>query len=202
MNLYYMPGACSMASHLTIKELNLPIDVIRMDMATRTTERGDAYDTINPDGYVPALQFDDGSVMTESAAILQYLADSAGSTTMLPATGDVARYRVIELLSFISTEIHQKIGPLLPYNTDEAAKAAALDKINKRLVRLEGLLAAEPFLTGENFTIADAYAFAIFGALQHFKVPLDSFPNIGQFVGRVAGRPSTQAMLKAEGLIP
>lgn len=201
MKLYYTPGACSMASHITARELNLPVDIVRVDLKSRTTESGADYLAVNPEGYVPTLQFDDGSVMTESVAILQYLADTAGASTMLPPTGDLRRYRVVELLSYLSSELHQKLGPLLNPAIDAAARAAVHAKIHSRLGRLEGLLADAAFLTGADFTIADAYALAILGACQHFGVPLGGFPKVGAYLQRLAARPSVLTMLKEEGLL-
>ena len=202
MKLYYFPGACSMASHIIVKELELPVDLIRVDLMSKTTEAGDNFFAINPEGYVPALALDDGTVLTESAAVLQYLADSAAPNPLLPPVGDIARYRVIELQAYVSTELHQSIGPLVNPVSGDDAKAAAVAKIQGRLGRLERLLADMPFLTGPEFTIADAYAFAILGALRHFSVPMDQFSQIGAFAGRVGGRPATVAMLRAEGLMP
>ncbi|MEL0082960.1 MAG: glutathione transferase GstA [Gammaproteobacteria bacterium] len=202
MKLFYFPGACSMAVHITLNEIGAQYDLEKVDlMGDKKTESGDDYLQINPKGYVPCLQLDSGEYLTEVGSILQYLADSNPSANLLPAVGDQQRYRVIEFISYISGELHKNFAPLFnPAITDEE-RAATLETIGKRLDLLNDQLAGGgPFLTGEQFTIADAYLTTVLGWSQFVQMDMSPWPNLGAYAGAAMGRPAVQATLQEEGL--
>ena len=202
MKLYIKPGACSLASHIVLHELGLPHEVEKVDTAAKRTESGADYDAINPKGVVPALQLDGGEVLTEGPAILQYLADSAGNEALAPKPGTLDRARVQEVLNFTGTGLHAAFKPLFSPSSDDAVKAKARENIGQQMVWLENLLAdGRPFLTGANFTVADAYAFVVANWSPRVGVDLARWPNIAAFVQRVAQRPATAKAMQAEGLI-
>lgn len=202
MKLYFKPGACSLASHIVLHELGLPHEVEKVDTAARRTESGADYLTINPRGMVPALQLDSGEVLTEGPAILQYLADSAGDERLAPRPGTLARARVQEVLNFTGSALHIAFKPMFSPDSDEAAKAKARDTIGRNMDWLGGLLSdGRAFLTGPDFTVADAYAFVVASWSPRVGVDLDLWPHVRAFVERVAQRPATVAAMRAEGLI-
>lgn len=200
MKLYFTPGACSLAPHIVARELGLKLDLEKVDLAAKKTEHGEDFLSINPKGYVPALRLDDGSVLTEVSALLQYLADRNPSAKLLPAPGTMERYRVLEWLGFIATEIHKGFGPLWNPATPDAYKAIAVANLAKRFLYIESQLGQE-YLTGAQFTIADAYAFVTISWAGHLKVDLAPYTKLRAFVGRVAARPGVRAAMQAEGLI-
>jgi len=201
MKLYYSPGACSMASHIVLREIGKPFDIVKVDGAAKKTEAGAAYWAINPKGKVPALEVQ-GEVLTEGAAILQFLADSNGAETLAPKSGTLARARMAEVLNYTGTELHTAFGPLFNPASDDAAKDAARANVAKKFDWLETKLSdGRTFLTGANFTIADAYAFVVSNWANFTGIPLASWPRLKAFVERVAARPSAQGAMKAEGLI-
>ncbi|UVF18773.1 glutathione transferase GstA [Microvirga terrae] len=201
MKLYYYPGACSLAPHIVAREAGIPVSLEKVDLANRTTESGANYATINPKGYVPALGLQDGSVLTEASAIVQYLADQQPDTTLVPAPGTVERYRLLEWLGFISTEIHKGFGPLWNPATPDAVKAATKERLAARFAYLDEALAKRPYLMGETFTIADAYLFTVVNWANFHNVDLSPFPHLQAFQARIAARPSVQQALEAEGLL-
>ena len=152
MKLYYAPGACSLAPHIVAREAGIPLGLEKVDLSSHTTETGANFRSINPKGYVPAIALDDGSVLTEVAAIIQYLADQGPGSGLAPANGTMERYRLIEWITFISSEIHKGFGPLWNPSTPEAVKAAAKEKLATRFAYLDKTLATRPFLTGATFT--------------------------------------------------
>lgn len=201
MKLYYSPGACSMASHIVLNEIGRPFETERVDTRTKTTERGADFLSVNPKGKVPALAHD-GEVLTEGPAILQFVADGAEAETLAPKPGTLARARVNEMLTYTSSELHPAFGPLFNPAADEATKAAARKTVAAKLDWLEARLAdGRAYLTGANFTIADAYAFVVANWANFTGIALDAWPRLSDYVARVAARPATQATLKAEGLI-
>ncbi len=201
MKLYYYPGACSLAPHIVAREAGIPISLEKVDLANRTTETGANYATINPKGYVPALGLRDGSVLTEASAIVQYLADQQPGTALAPAYGTEERYRLLEWLGFISTEIHKGFGPLWNPATPDAVKAATKERLASRFAYLDEKLGQQPFLTGSSFTIADAYLFTVVNWTNFHGIDISSFPNLQAFQARVASRPAVQQALEAEGLV-
>lgn len=201
MKLYYSPGACSMASHIVLNEIGKPYEAERIDNKTKITATGKDFRAINPKGKVPALEVD-GQVLTEGPAILQYVADAAGAEKLAPKAGSFPRARVNEVMTYVSSELHPAFSPLFNPALDDAGKEAARNTVGKKLDWLESLLAdGRTFLTGAEFTIADAYAFVVSNWSGHVGVKLDNWPKVKEFVARVAGRPAVQKTLKEEGLI-
>jgi glutathione S-transferase len=200
MKLYYYPGACSLAPHIVAREAGIALTLEKVDLANRTTETGANYLAVNPKGYVPALGLQDGSVLTEASAIIQYLADNQADADLAPAHGTMERYRLLEWLGFISTEIHKGFGPLWNPTTPDAVKTATKERLATRFALLDETLGKQPFLTGDKFTIADAYLFTVVNWTNFHGIDISSFPNLQAFQARVASRPSVQQALEAEGL--
>lgn len=201
MKLYYAPGACSLSPHIVLREIGKEFDLERVDLATKKTQGGEDYRQINPKGYVPALRLDDGELLTEGPAIVQYLADTAGRTDLAPPAGTLARARLQEYLTFIGTEIHKSFSPLFQKDASDEMKKAATARITGRLDLAETFFAdGRPYLMGDSFSVADAYLFTVSNWTRPTGIGLDRWPNIAAFAGRVAARPAVQAALKAEGL--
>lgn len=202
MKLYYTPGACSLASHIALNEAGLAVELVKVDLRDgRKTSNGVDFLTVNPKGYVPALVLDDGSVLTEGVAILSYVADKAPAGALAPANGTMERYRLLEWLGFIATEVHKGFNPLWNPSTPETVRTAAVDRLMGRLTWIDGQLKERPFLTGGTFTIADAYLFTVVNWANFLKLDISGFAGLGAFMGRVAARPAVQKALKAEGLV-
>lgn len=198
MKLYFAPGACSLSPHIVLRELGLPFDLVKVDMAAKKTADGADFKAINPKGYVPALATDDGQVLTEGVALVQYLADRKPESGLAPANGTFARYRLQEWLNFISTEIHKSYSPLFNAAMPDAAKEIYLNKLKQRFGELDVVLAKQDYLTGAKFSVADAYLYTVLRWNQHFKITLDEFPALARFYARVEARPAVQAALAAE----
>jgi glutathione S-transferase len=201
MKLYYAPGACSLAPHIVAREAGLKLDLEKVDLGTGKTETGATYSGINPKGYVPALKLDTGEVLTEASALVQFLADKAPQAQLAPAAGTSERYRLLEWLGFISTEIHKGFGPLWNPAMPEGAKAIAKTNLGKRFAYLDAHLARGPYLLGERFTIADAYLFTVASWADFHAIDLKPYPNLQAYLGRVADRPRVREALAAEGLL-
>jgi glutathione S-transferase len=201
MKLFYSPGACSMASHIVLNEVGQPFEIEKVDTSAQKTETGADYRTINPKGKVPALVIG-SEVLTEGPSILQYVADRAGDVGLAPKAGTLARARVNELLNFTGTEVHVAFHPLFNPAADDNAKEMARKAVGKKFDWLESRLSdGRAYLTGANFTIADAYAFVVSNWANFTGIDLGTWPNLKAFVERVAMRPATQAAMKAEGLM-
>jgi glutathione S-transferase len=200
MKLYYSPGACSLAPHIALSEAGLSYDAIKVDLRKHQLDDGTDYYAINPKGYVPLLETDDGARLSEVAVLLQYIADRKPGT-LAPAFGALERYRVMEWLNFIATEIHKQFGPLWDPNTPDATAEQQRAKLAKRFDYVARTLAAHPYLTGDAFTIADAYLFTVVNWSGMLKVDLSPWPALQQFQARVAARPKVHAALVAEGLV-
>lgn len=201
MKLYYAPGACSLSPHIVLRELGLDFTLERVDTKAKTTASGASFLPISPMGYVPALELDDGSVLTEGAAIVQYLADANGAAHLAPANGTIARVRLQEQLNFLSSELHKGFTPLFRPDLDEAARAYAVANVERRLDRVEQILSdGRAYLFGDEFTVADAYLFVISNWTRPTRIALDRWPNLVKFRARVAARPAVQDALQAEGL--
>lgn len=198
MKLYFAPGACSLSPHIVAREAGIDLQLEKVDLKTKTTEGGEDYTTINPKGYVPALELENGELLTEGAVIVQYLADQAPTNGLLPANGAAERYRVQEWLNYIATELHKSWGNLFHAETD-SAKSAAKEKIANRLQQPETVLAERRYLTGDDFTVADAYLFTVLNWSRLTDIELS--PALQAYQGRVAERPGVNAALKEEGLI-
>lgn len=201
MKLYFAPAACSMAPHIVANELGIPLTLEKTDTGTKKTASGADFYTINPKGYVPALQLDNGEVLTEGPVISQYLADSKPGNTLVPAAGTIERYRQQEMLGYINSELHKTLGGLFNKSTPEDVRAERIAYAKKRYGLIEQKLAKGPYLFGEVFTAADAYLFTVTGWAKFLNIDLSEFPNLLAFQKKVSSRPAVQAALKAEGLI-
>ena len=201
MKLYYSPGACSLASHITLRESGLAFQAIAAPTKTHQLPDGTDYYTINPLGYVPLLELDDGTRLREGQVIMQYVADQAPLKNLAPANGTLARYRLQEWLSFIGTEVHKGFSPLFNPAFSADAKAVFIGKLVSRYTWLNDEMAGKDFLLGEHFSVADAYLFTVTTWAPKVGVDLGGLAHIQAFQARTAARPAVQAALKAEGLI-
>jgi glutathione S-transferase len=200
MKLYYTPGACSQAPHIVLHELALPHEAVKVDLVKHTLPDGSDYRAINPKGYVPLLELDDGTRISEASVLVQYLADQKPGE-LAPKFGTKERWRLMEWLAFISTEIHKGFGPLWNPATPPEVRERTVQALGNRFGLVAKTLEQQPFLTGESFTIADAYLFVVLNWSGLHKVDLGPWPALQQFQQRVASRPAVQATLKAEGLV-
>jgi glutathione S-transferase len=198
MKLYISTGACSMASNIALREAGIPFEMSKVDKRTKRVD-GVEFATINPKGYVPALRLDDGQVLTENVAVLQYIADLNPAAKLAPPAGTMERYRLQEWLSFINSEVHKGFSPLFSSEATEETKTYARTYIAKRLAYLEGALGDNKYLMGDQFTVADAYLFTVLGWGVH--VGVDIGPKLKGYVGRVRERPMVIEAMTAEGLI-
>lgn len=198
MKLYFSPGACSLSPHIVLRELGLPFEAIKVDLATKTTADGADFRAINPKGYVPALQLDSGDVLTEGPAIVQYLADQKPAAGLAPANGSMARYHLQEWLNFISTEIHKQFSPLFNAANPDSVKEAQKAKLAQRFGEIAPVLEKQDYLTGNQFSVADAYLFTVLGWSKYFHIDLNQWPSIARFVNRVAARPAVAEALEVE----
>ncbi|ARP98585.1 glutathione transferase GstA [Pseudorhodoplanes sinuspersici] len=202
MKLYYSPGACSLAAHIVAREAGLAIDLVRVDLASRRTKTGEDYFAINPRGYVPAIVDDDGEVHTEAAALVQYLAEQAPQSDLAPPIGSKERLRVNQWLAFVASELHKTFSPWLwDAQAAESTKQASHGKLGLRFAELDRHLATSAYLTGDAFTIADAYAFTIVNWSNFLKIDLTPYPNLSAYMARIAARPKVHEALMAEGLV-
>jgi glutathione S-transferase len=201
MKLYYSPGACSLAPHIALREIGAEFSIEKVDLKAKKTETGADFAAINPKGYIPALKLDDGDVLTEGVVLQQYIADLKPSSKLAPARGTRERLKLEELLVFLSTEVHKNFSPLFGPTTPDEYRTISKDKIAARFDYLEKQLAdGRAFLTGADFTIADAYFFALTNWTRPTGIDLSRWPLITAFAARVAARPAVQDALKAEGL--
>lgn len=199
MKLYYSPGACSLSPNIVAREAAIPLTLVKVDTDTHVTEDGRDFYKINPLGYVPVLELDDGALVREGPAIVQYLADLAPKSQLAPAPGSLERVRVQEWLTFIGTELHKQFYWLFHPAPDET-RVAQREKVIKGLGELDRALEKRPFLTGERFTVADAYAFTVVNWCNFVDIDLKPFRSLHAFMARVAERPKVREALKAEGL--
>ena len=199
MKLYYTPGACSQAPHIVIHELGLPYQAVKVDLGAHTLPDGSDYRAVNPKGYVPTLELDDGTRITEASVILQYLADQKPGR-VAAKFGSMERWKLMEWLAFISTEVHKGFGPLWNPKTPADVRERTVQALGNRFGLIAQTLGKQPYLTGQEFTIADAYLFVVLNWSGLHKVDLTPWPALKQFQARVAARPAVQATLKAEGL--
>jgi glutathione S-transferase len=200
MKLYYAPGTCSLAVHIALRESGLPFDLARVDLREHKVADGRDYYAINPKGYVPLLELDDGARLGEVAVILQYVADRQPGS-LAPAFGTIERYRVMEWLNCIATEIHKGLAPLWKPATPDAYKATVLAAVGGRLDYVANALTDRPYLTGERFTIADAYLFTIVNWHRFLDFGLDRWPVLQRYQDRVAARPNVRSALDVEHLL-
>jgi glutathione S-transferase len=200
MKLYYIPSACSLSPHIVANELGLSIELVKVDPQTKRTEQGDDFLAINPKGYVPVLQLDDGTVLTEGPAVVQFLADLKPDTQLAPANGSAARYRLQEMLGYINSELHQGYMPLFNPATSDEVRTERMAHLRKRYGLIEAALARTPYVLGDRFTIADAYLFVVTRWSEFVKLDLLKFPNLLAFQARIADRPSVQTAMRREQL--
>ena len=201
MKLYYAPGACSLASHIALHETGLAFEIEKVDFATKKTASGEDFNQVNPKSYVPTIILNDGSILTEGGAILQYIADQQPDAGLAPKAGTMERYRLQEWLTFIGTEIHKTFSPLFNKAATEEVKNNARNLLAKRLGYVETQLAGKPYLMGDKFSVADAYLFTVVRWSSFTGLDLDPFPKLKEYMARVAARPKVQAAMKAEGLL-
>ena len=202
MKLYYSPGACSLSPHIVARELGLPVQMQKIDNKAKTIDGGGDYWQVNGKGYVPALQLDNGEVLTEGPAIVQYLADQKPEAGLAPKAGTMERYRLQEWLNFITSEIHKQFSPLFRPNTPEDYKPVAKENLEKRFGWLDKQLAGKDYLMGSRFTVADAYLFTVLRWTVPTKMDLSPWPNLAAYLKRVGARPKVKEAMQEEGLIP
>lgn len=200
MKLFYKAGACSLSPHIVLREAGLDFTAEKVDLAQKKTESGADYLAINPKGQVPALVLDDGSLLTEGVAIVQYLADRVPDRNLIPAAGTLSRYHAIEWLNYIATEIHKGFSPLFNPKTPEEYRVIARDKLFSQFSYLNSVLEKQHYLLGQRFSVADAYLFTVLGWAKHMQFDLKAYPHLTAYLERVAARPAVDATLKAEGL--
>lgn len=206
MKLYYSPAACSLAVHIALREAGLPVTLARVDLVHHTLAEpvngSNDYYTIHPRGYVPVLEFDDGSRHTEGAALLQFIADQAPERKLLPQPGTRERLEAVGWLTLISTELHKVFSPWLWHKETAASTAEhCKEKLRARFAELDRHLASRDFLMGSQFTVADAYCFTIVSWARLLHLSLDAYPKLQEYLSRVAARPAVQEAMRAEGLI-
>jgi len=202
MKLYFSPGACSLAPHLILREVGARFDLEQVDNKVKKTRNGADFWQINPKGYVPVLELDDGKRLTENPAILQYIADQYPNSGLVPACGSFDRYRVQEWLNFVTSEIHKTFTPLFKDSTPHEYKTIARESLSKRYAFLEEHLARHQYLHGEKFGIADAYLFVVTNWLHRPTIGVDNakWPDVKTDWQRIAARPMVQEAMQAEGL--
>jgi glutathione S-transferase len=203
MKLYFFPGACSLACHIALREAGLAFDIEKVDGKSKKTEKGGDYLSVNAKGYVPTLVLDDGQKLTEAAAILQYIADQKPAAKLAPAAGTMERYRMIEWLNFLATEIHRNHTPLFKFaeKLPDASKQVFKDELGVRFDWLSKQLEGKPYLLGDTFSVADIYLFTLLNWPRYVGMDIAKWPVLKDYHKRIAGRPAVQAALMAEGLI-
>lgn len=201
MKLYYSPGTCSLSPHIALRAAGLPFDMVKVDLATRKTADGSDYTAVNPNGYVPTLQLDDGSMLTEGAAIVQYIADRAPASKLAPAANTMERYRLVEWVNFLASEIHKGFSPLFNSKLSEETKTIAREALARRFDYLSTQLRDKPYLMGDTFTVADGYLFTVLGWSRMTNVDLSKWPVLTAYVERIAKLSAVREAMKAEGLI-
>lgn len=201
MKLYYSPGACSLSPHITLHESGLAFEHVLAPTKTHQLPDGSDYYRINPLGYVPLLELDDGTRLTEGPAIVQYIADQVPEKNLAPANGTVARAQLQGWLNFIATEIHKGFSPFFNPATPPEYKAIAKERLLSRLAWVDGELAKKPYLMGETFSVADPYLFTVTNWAPKVGVDISNLANLAALRERVAARPAVQAAMKEEGLI-
>ncbi len=201
MKLYFASGACSLSPHIVAQEAGIALRLQKVDLKTKTIATEGDYLAINPKGYVPALELDNGELLTEGPAIVQYLADQKPQAGLAPPAGTLARYRLQEMLAYIGSELHKSYSPLFNPATPSEMRAEREAYLLRRYALIDGQLAGRQYLFGDTFTVADAYLFTVTNWARTVKLDLSRYPNLLAFQARVAARPAVQAAMRAEGLI-
>ncbi len=202
MKLYYAPGACSLSPHIALCEADLSYELVKVDLQQSTTEDGRNYSDINSFGYVPALELDNGEILLEGPAIVQYIADQVPDKKLAPVAGEINRYRLQQWLNFISTELHKGLGALFNPALPDEARELFKGIVSQRLDIVAPQLENSPFIMGETFTVADGYLFTVLSWGPHIDFELTRWPALQAYLGRVAARPAVQKALAEEGLLP
>ncbi len=201
MKLYFTPGACSMAPHIVLREAGLPCTLQKVDLSKHQTDAGEDFYHINPKGYVPALQLDNGELLTEVAVILQYLADQKPASGLSPKAGTMDHYRVIEWLNYISSEVHKQIGPMFNPKITPEWKQVQMDTLARRFDYLSQRLGGHEFLYGDRFTIADAYLFTVLNWTGFLNIDLGKWPPLRSYMAKIAARKGVSEAMREEGLV-
>ncbi|MGE4377553.1 MAG: glutathione transferase GstA [Burkholderiaceae bacterium] len=201
MKLYYSPGACSLCPHIALQEAGLPFTPVFTSLQSHKLQDGTDFYTINPLGYVPVLELDNGERLREVGVIVQYIADQVPGKNLAPANGTMARYHLQEWLSFISSELHKSFGPLFKPGVPDEYRVQVREQLQKRLAWVNGELAGKDYLLGAQFSVADCYLFTVLSWTGFVKLDISGFANLQAYQARVGARPAVQAALKAEGLL-
>jgi len=201
MKLYYAPGACSLSPHIVARELGINVELKKVNTKDKSMEGGGDFWSVNAKGYVPTLELDNGQRLTEGPAIVQYLADQKPESGLAPKAGSMERYRLMEWLNFLTSEVHKQFSPLFKPNTPEDYKPVARENLAGRFDWIEQQLAGKDYLTGKAFSVADAYLFVLLGWTKFTGIDLARWPNLQAFHARVGARPKVQEALRAEGLL-
>jgi len=200
MKLYYSPGACSLSPHIALLEAGLPYDLVKVDLRAKKLENGDDYLKVNPKGQVPALQLDSGELVTEGPVIVQVIADKGGKG-LAPPRDSAERYKLLEWLNFVTTELHKNFGPMFSPVLADDAKAFFKDRVMGKFKYIDSQLAGRDYLMGKQFTVADGYLFTMLSWADRMKFDLSAMPNLLAYKARVAARPKVQEALSKEGLL-
>lgn len=201
MKLYFSPGTCSLASDISLHEAGIAFEAVQVDLKTKKTTAGEDYLAINPKGYVPALGLNTGEVLTENAAILQYIADLNPESKLAPTWGTLERYRLVEWLALINSEIHKSLSTFFKPNAGEDWKQASRDNVTKRLDYIQTALSSRQFLMGDQFTVADAYLFTVLRWLRSAQLDPAQWPTIKTYFERIKARPQVVAAMTLEGMV-
>jgi glutathione S-transferase len=203
MKLYYAPGACSLSPHIALREAGLPFEAVKVDIKTKAiaaSSGGGEFRAVNSKGYVPALELDDGTLLTEGPAIVQYIADQAPGANLAPANGTLPRYQLQSWLNFITSELHKQFSPLFDPGATEELKTAQRAKLGGRFDWIAQQLEGRDYLTGSTFTVADGYLFTVLNWCAWTGIDLARWPTLVAYQERVAARPAVREALVAEGL--
>jgi glutathione S-transferase len=198
MKLYFSPNACSLSPHIALREAGLPFELDRVNFGTKKTKTGEDFLAINPKGYVPTLKLDDGQVLTEGPAIVQYIADRKPESGLAPAAGTLERYRLQEWLNYISTELHKSFSPLFNPKTPAETKQLVKDQLATKFGFISKKLEAHPFLMGDKFTVADGYLFTVLRWTKFVDIDLSQWPVLTAYAARISDRPAVREALAAE----
>ena len=201
MKLYYSPGACSLSPHIALLEAGLPYELVKVDVRAKKLENGDDFLKVNPKGQVPVLQLDNGELVTEGPVIVQIIADQASAKNLAPARDSAERYKLLEWLNFITTELHKNFSPLFQPVIPDEVKSFFKERIMGKFKYADSKLAGQDYLMGKQFTVADGYLFVMLKWAERTGMDLSEFKNLMAFKDRVAARPNVQAALKMEGLL-
>jgi glutathione S-transferase len=201
MKLYYSPGACSLSPHIALLEAGLPYELVKVDVRAKKLENGDDFLKVNPKGQVPALALDSGELITEGPVIVQMIADKATGKNLAPAQGSAERYKLLEWLNFITTELHKNFSPLFAPVLSDDTKSFFKDRLMGKFKYIDSQLAGRDYLLGNPFTVADGYLFTMLAWADRMKFDLSGLPNLVAYKARVAARPKVQEALTKEGLL-